>query len=84
MSAEDRKESERGVVNIGVSQGFDMRPYSLVLEMKRLLAPIADQGSSMDSGTLDGLADMYLTVGGVEFFISVAPSKSQAAKDKAE
>ena len=78
MADEQKRETE--VVDLGLSVGFDMRPYSIVTEMKRLLAPIADEGSSMDSGTMDGEADLYLTVGGVEFFITVKLSNSYKAR----
>ena len=60
---------------------WDNGPISLVHEMCQLLKPIADQGTSMDTGTMDGEADMIISVGGVEYFIIVRRSNAQLAKD---
>ena len=73
-------EREKEVLNIGMGN-MDMRPYSVVLEMKSLLGSLVDEGTSMDSGTMDGEADMYATIGGREYSIIVRASKAQIAKE---
>jgi len=51
--------------------GWDNGPYSVASELKRLLASVADHGTSIDSGTMDGQAHLWVTIGGTEFFITV-------------
>jgi len=59
------------VVHSLIPTGWDNGPYSVASELKRLLASVVDHGSSIDSGTMDGQAHLWVTIGGTEFFIAV-------------
>jgi hypothetical protein len=50
---------------------FDIGAYALSLEMKKLLAPLADEGSHIQTGTWDGGASMYIAYGGARFLVIV-------------
>lgn len=79
--SEDEKDREKHVFEVASNAGFDMRPYSVVTELKRVLASLADHGTSMDSGTGSRSADLWLTIGGVEYFLTVRPSNNQLIKE---
>lgn len=72
---------EKQVLDIGLWSHFDMRAYSFVCELKKLLEPLKDLGTSMDSGTDQLIADMLVSVGGVEYLILVRPSNGQLIKE---
>lgn len=50
---------------------WDSGPHSVASELKRLLASVADHGTSIDSGTMDGEAHLWVTIDGTEYFITV-------------
>lgn len=79
--SDNSKDQERSVFDTATSAGFDMRPYSVVMELKRVLAALADHGTSMDSGTSARSADLWITIGGIEYFINVRPSNNQLIKE---
>lgn len=60
---------------------WDQRPMSLAGEVRRFLASIKDTGTSIDSGSGDGCADLWVTVDGVEYFISMRRSNRQLARE---
>lgn len=60
---------------------WDQRPMSLAGEVRKFLASIKDAGTSIDSGGGDGSADLWVTVDGVEYFISMRRSNRQLARE---
>lgn len=56
---------------------WDKSPFGLAGEVRRFLGSVADQGTAIDSGSGDGIADLWVTVQGVEYFISVRRSNRQ-------
>ena len=60
--------------------GWDNRPRSFMLELRELLRSVKDEGSAIDSGGGDGTGDMWVTVGGVEYYIRVTVSKVHVSK----
>lgn len=64
--------------------GWDNRPRSLMLELREILQNVKDQGTSIDSGGGDGTGDLWVTVGGVEYFVSIRLSNNQLAKQNAQ
>lgn len=90
---EQEREEERRVSDIAATH-WDGAPYTLALEIKRLLQASKDEGTSIDSGT--GLlwpwrapepvaghaeADLFVMLGGCEFYITVRKSNSQLLKE---
>lgn len=76
---ESRKDAARSIA----PNGWDMGPATFRDELRELLrGTIADTGTHLDSGGGDGQADLWVTCGGVEFFITVQRSGAQLARDK--
>ena len=69
--------SERIVFSL-IPSDWEGGPYSVASELKRLLASVADHGTSIDSGTMDGRAHMWVTIGGTEFFITVEKASGRS------
>ena len=59
------------IVHSLIPPDWDNGPYSVASELKRLLVSVADHGTSIDSGTMDGQAHLWVTIGGSEYFIAV-------------
>jgi hypothetical protein len=59
-----------------IPAGWDLRPITLVQEIRTLIKPLTDEGSSMDTGTANGEADMWFTVGGAEFLMTIKSPKA--------
>jgi len=87
------REEERGVLDIA-AQHWDTAPYTVALEVKRLLGPIVDAGTSIDSGTgllwpwgapapIEGHADadLHPIIDGVEYHLTVRKSNRQLIKE---
>lgn len=56
---------------------WDMRPMSLVGELKTLLDAIKDADTDIDTGTGNGSSDLWVMVDGIEFYITVRRSNRQ-------
>lgn len=59
----------------------DQRTHIAMMEIQSLLHSIKDEGTEIDTGSGMGSADLWITSGGVEFFISVRLSNRQISKD---
>lgn len=69
-NAPEKPDSSKVVHNLIPSE-WDRGPYNVANELKYLLCPIADAGTSIDTGTSDGLADLWVTVDGEEYHLTV-------------
>lgn len=78
MADDDKR--HRAAYDLAAAQGWDMRPRMLMTELRAFLASIADAGTSIDSGGGDGTGDLWVTVGGVEYFISARLSNRELTK----
>lgn len=91
--SDNEYEEERRVLDVGARQ-WDGTPYTVALEIKRLLAAIVDVGTFIDSGhgllwprhapaPIEGHAeaDLWPNIGGVEFYIMVRKSNSQLLRE---
>ena len=78
---DDQRDRTKEVMHIGMVEGFDMRAYSLAIEIKEFLRTIADEGTGIDTGTFAREADIDVTIGGVEYYITVRPSNVQLLKE---
>jgi hypothetical protein len=77
----DEHEREKQVIEIAALNNFDMRPYSLALEIKQFLQSRKDEGKAIDSGTFSGEADLNVHIDGREYFTTIRASNAQASKD---
>ncbi len=50
-------------------------------EIAALLRSIKDEGTEIDTGAGMGSADLWITIAGVEWFITVRKSNNQRAKE---
>ena len=74
MSDSDKRHS---IVARWLPDEWDRRPFSIATELRTLLATIKDEGTTIDSGSGDGHADLWVTVDGVEYHIAVRRSNLQ-------
>lgn len=79
----DENERKR-MMHSAIPADWDDKPMSLAHEIADLLKPVRDAGTSADSGGGNGMADLWVTVGGIEFFISIRRSNRQLAIDAGE
>lgn len=76
--SEDRK----GIARAIRPPEWDGSPAAMRDELATLLRrTMADEGSSMDTGTGPDSADLWVSVGGVEFFVTIKRSRSQERRD---
>jgi hypothetical protein len=61
---------------------WDRSAATLASEIRDFLKNIKDEGTNIDSGGGDGSADLWVTVGGVEYFINIAKSGNQLEKEQ--
>ena len=54
---------------------WDKGPMVLSTEIRNFLKSIVDEGTSIDSGGGDGIADLHPVVGGVEYHVQIRTSR---------
>jgi len=77
MSEEDRARKMMDMI----PAEWDRRPISLIYEIRGFLENVKDQGTSMDSGTNGTCGDLWVTIQGVEYLVTVQKSNAQLAKE---
>jgi hypothetical protein len=80
----DHEEGDKRVqiVHDLIPPEWDKGPLSLAHELRQMLKGIVDEGTNIDSGGGDGMADVWATIGGREYYISItAKGKPAPAKD---
>lgn len=62
-----------------IPDGVDKSPLALAGEVRELLGAVKDEGTSVDSGfdVHEGVAYLWVTAGGREFFITVQKSRRE-------
>lgn len=73
-------ERHRHVAGV-LPEHWDRRPFALASEIREFLATVKDAGTEIDSGGMDGTGDLWVTVQGVEYFVSVRRSNKQLVAD---
>jgi len=63
---------------------WDTRPASLASEIRGFLKTVRDEGTPIDSGGGDRYADLWVTVQGVEYHITVSKSRKQVISEGKE
>ena len=78
MSKKMHEEADKRVkiVHDLIPPEWDKGPLSLAHELRQFLKSVADEGTSIDSGGMDGAADLWVKIGGVEYYIAISRSKS--------
>lgn len=77
MSEEERQK----IMMECVPANWDNKPLVLASEIRQFLKTIADEGTGIDSGGCDGCADLWVKVGGVEYYVTIRKSNNQLAKE---
>ncbi len=54
---------------------WDKGPMVLSTEIRNFLKSIVDEGTSIDSGGGDGIADLHPVVGGVEYHVQITTAR---------
>jgi len=67
--------AKKVLMNI-IPKTWDSKPLSLAHELVGFLQTIKDEGTGIDSGSMDGLADLWVTVQGIEYIITIKPSRA--------
>jgi len=83
MTDPEDEKRHRMVADIMPSE-WDRTAFGLASEMRRFLESVKDQGTHIDSGGGDGTGDLWVTVQGVEYFITVRKSNNQLSKEGKE
>jgi hypothetical protein len=68
----DKRHTE--VANL-LPASWNRKPFTLATELRAFLQTVKDEGTNIDSGSGDGCADLWVTIGGIEYYISIAPSR---------
>ena len=50
---------------------WDKGPISLAHELREFLKSVVDEGTNIDSGGGDGVADLWPKIGGIEYHIAI-------------
>jgi hypothetical protein len=61
---------------------WDQEPFSLAGEIRSHLMTVKDAGTEIDSGGGDGCADLWVTVQGVEYYVSVRKSNAHLDREQ--
>lgn len=80
MTDENDADRQRMMMNLAPAD-WDARPMVLASEIRKFLLAIADEGTGIDSGGGDGRADLWVKIGGKEYFIQIAKSRKQQIAD---
>jgi hypothetical protein len=59
-----------------VPPDWDSGPMVLSTEIRNFLKSIADEGTDIDSGGGDGIADLHPIVGGVEYHVQITTTRT--------
>jgi hypothetical protein len=73
----DKGKRRRETVARMLPKQWERRPYTLATELREVLQPLADQGRTIDTGAGDNRGDLWVTIDGVEYYITVQISKRQ-------
>jgi hypothetical protein len=81
MNDSDKRHST--VANL-LPKEWNQKPFAIATEIRDFLATIKDEGSSIDSGSGDGCADLWVTISGVEYYIAIKPSLKYSKEGSVE
>lgn len=70
MNDDAGDERVRKVMDL-IPSDWDKGPMVLSTEIRNFLKSIVDEGTSIDSGGGDGVADLWPKIGGVEYHIQI-------------
>lgn len=76
----DRQERTKWLHDV-LPPDWDQKPLSLAHEIRGFLDNVKDAGTEIDSGT-DGVSgDLWVTVQGIEYFVTIKKSNNQLVKE---
>jgi hypothetical protein len=76
----DREKSTRWLHDIIPSE-WDRKPLSIAHEIRTFLDSVKDQGTEIDSGTDGVCGDLWVTIQGIEYLVTVKKSQGQLARE---
>ncbi len=77
----DEDDRKRDMMGGMIPTEWDMKPVGLAHEISRLLDGVKDEGTAVDTGTGDGSANLWITVDGIEFYLTIRRSNNQLKRD---
>lgn len=80
----DTSNANNFVMGMAKNALFDLDNFTMINVLRAVLEPIKDAGTGMDSGGCADSADLWITVGGKEYYIQIQKSIAQRAKDQRE
>lgn len=69
--AEDEGDKRVRIVHNLIPSNWNKGPLSLAHELRQMLKAVVDEGTNIDSGGGDGIADLWPIIGGVEYHIQI-------------
>jgi hypothetical protein len=70
--ADDEGDKRVKIVHDLIPADWNKGPISLAHELRQMLKGIVDEGTGIDSGGGDGIADLWPVIGGVEYHIQIS------------
>jgi hypothetical protein len=70
MNDDDDAERIRALHDL-IPSNWDQRPITVAHEIREFLKTICDEGKGIDSGTGENSADLWVWIGGKEFYINI-------------
>lgn len=78
MDSEERKNL---AMQLAHGSFGDLNALSIAHELRKYLETMKDEGTEIDSGGLDGEGDLWVKIGGIEYYINIKKSGNQKAKE---
>jgi hypothetical protein len=81
MNDQSNSDNSSRLTNLFIEAGFDTDNLSTVNLIRAALRQVVDKGTSMDTGGGADSADMWLTIGGTEYYLNLRKSNAQLQRE---
>jgi hypothetical protein len=65
-----------------IPEDWDKGPMVLSTELRTFLKTLVDEGTNIDSGGGNGLADLHPIIGGIEYHIQITTTGPRSTRNK--
>lgn len=80
MSSDQWNERAKWLME-SLPEDWDKKPILLAHEIRNFLQSIKDNGTEIDSGTDGVCGDLWVTIEGIEYYLSIRKSNNQLKKE---
>ena len=75
---------EKEIFEIAAAAGYDTRPLSIAMEVRQAISSIKDESTEVEFGSSPNSADLWVTIGGVEYLLTIRLSNKQVVAEGGE